>query len=701
VLGRSVVAAVGCAALIAVTVTATPAGAARGDATNRVSVATGGAQSNEYSCCQAISADGRYLAFRSDATNLVAGDTNVQGDVFVRDEVTGATTRISGGTGTAQANEHSHGAAISADGRYVSYASLASNLVAGDTSGVEDVFVHDRTTGATTRVSVATGGAQGNAYSGSGGSAISADGRYVSFVSAASNLVAGDTNGSPDVFVHDRTTGATTRVSVASNGTEGDDYSWNTPTLSADGRYVAFFSSSSNLVAGDTNDMMDVFVHDRTTGATTRVSVATGGAQGNNHSNSTAWAISADGRYVTFTSFATNLVAGDTSTASDVFVHDRTAGTTTRISAATSGTQGNNTSNGSVISADGRYVAFSSEASNLVAADTNVQADVFTRDRTTGATTRVSVSNAGDQEADSSSYAPTISADGRYVAFTSDSTNLVAGDTNGTYDVFVRDRLTQAGPGVAAVTRLSDFNRDGVTDLVARDTSGRLWLYPGNGSGGFGSRRQMGVGWNGITAILTPGDVTGDGNADVLGRDTAGRLSLYPGNGASAFLSRRQVGSGWNIMTSVTDAANLNGAGRPDVIARDTTGALWLYPLVGNGVFGARSRIGSGWNGYTILGPGDASGDGRTDILARDTTGSLQLYPGSGTGLVGRRTTVSAGWTDMTDLVTPGNWDRSAGNDLLARDGAGALWLCPGDNAGSLGAPRQIGSGWQGMTYIG
>jgi len=240
-----------------------------------------------------------------------------------------------------------------------------------------------------------------------------------------------------------------------------------------------------------------------------------------------------------------------------------------------------------------------------------------------------------------------------------------------------------------------------VTDLIARDTAGRLWQYPGDGSGGFSSRRQMGVGWNGVTAIVTPGDVTGDGNADVLGRDTAGRLWLYPGNGASGFLSRRQIGNGWNTMTSITKAANLNGTGRPDLLARDTTGALWLYPLTGNAVFGSRSKIGAGWNGYTILGPGDVSGDARADVLARDPAGSLWLYRGNGTGRVGGRTLVSSGWAAMTALVTPGNWDLGLGNDLLARDAAGDLWFNPGNNAGSLGVPRQIGTGWQGMTYIG
>jgi hypothetical protein len=251
------------------------------------------------------------------------------------------------------------------------------------------------------------------------------------------------------------------------------------------------------------------------------------------------------------------------------------------------------------------------------------------------------------------------------------------------------------------VTRLSDFNRDARTDLVARDAAGRLWLYPGNGAGGFGTRSPMGVGWNTMTALLTPGDVNGDAIADILARDTAGRLWIYPGNGTGGFTPRRQIGSGWNIMNAITNAANMNTTGRPDVLARDTAGSLWLYPLSGNAVFGTRARVGSGWNGYTIQGPGDVSGDGRADILARDPAGSLWLYRGNGAGALTARTPAGSGWQAMTALVTPGNWDSNAGNDLLSRDSAGKLWLYPGDNAGALDARRQIGSGWGGMTYLG
>jgi Tol biopolymer transport system component len=189
----------------------------------------------------------------------------------------------------------------------VAFASYASNLVSGDTNGYWDIFVHDRQSGQTERVSLASGGSQGNNHSDS--PSISANGRYVAFGSNASNLVAVDTNGYADIFIHDRTTDETTLISLASDGTQGNGLSWY-PSISADGRYVAFYSEAGNLFPGDTNGIKDVFVRDIQTGTTTRVSVASDGTEGNWYS----WnpSISADGRYVAFESEASNLVDGDT-----------------------------------------------------------------------------------------------------------------------------------------------------------------------------------------------------------------------------------------------------------------------------------------------------------------------------------------------------------------------------------------------------
>ena len=280
-----------------------------------VSRAADGTQANSDSYEPAVSADGRWVVYRSDASNLVAGDTNGSYDVFVWDRVSEVTQRVSVASDGTQADYDSWGPAISADGRWVTYYSSASNLVAGDTNGSYDVFVWDRVSGVTQRVSVASDGTQAN-YD-SRGPSISADGRWVTYLSYASNLVAGDTNGDYDVFVWDRVSGVTERVSVGSDGTQANSKSWN-PAISADGRWVTYYSYASNLVAGDTNGDYDVFVWDRVSGVTQRVSMASDGAQANY--GSYAPAVSADGRWVTYESDAPNLVAGDTNGSVDVFL---------------------------------------------------------------------------------------------------------------------------------------------------------------------------------------------------------------------------------------------------------------------------------------------------------------------------------------------------------------------------------------------
>jgi Tol biopolymer transport system component len=402
--------------------------------TTRVSLGPYRAQGNGASFTPAISGSVRFVAFASDASNLVPGDTNGASDIFVHDRQTATTTRVSVGAYGTQGNGASERPALSADGRYVAFSSSASNLVRGDTNAALDIFVHDRQTATTTRVSVGASRAQGNG--GSFDPALSADGRFVTFFSSASNLVSGDTNGAFDIFVHDRQTGRTTRVSLGARRAQSDGDSFD-PVLSADGRFVAFASEASNLVPGDTNRVSDVFVHDRQTGRTTRVSVGAYGTQGNDES--VELAISANGRFVVFASEASNLVPSDTNAASDVFVHDRRTTATTRVSVGAYDTQGNGRSTEPAISGDGRFVAFASSASNLVPGDTNRLSDLFVHDRQTGTTTRVSLGARGTQGNEISSE-PALSADGRHVAFSSDASNLVPGDTNRSSDVFVRSR---------------------------------------------------------------------------------------------------------------------------------------------------------------------------------------------------------------------------------------------------------------------
>ena len=362
----------------------------------------------------------------------------------------GTTDRVSVSTAGAAGDDDSQLAAVSGNGRFVAFRSLASTLVPGDTNGVGDVFVHDRSTGVTERVSVdsrerqAVGDQGGVLDTNFGPPAISGDGRYVAFASSAPNLVKSDRNQVADIFVRDRAAGTTERVSVAGRKTEANGESSH-PAISPDGRFVAFGSLADNLVAGDTNFAPDVFLVDRQAGTTERVSVSSTGEQADNTSDGPA--VSADGRFVAFASTATNLVPDDTDDASDVFVRDRQGGTTESISIV-SPPEGFGAHSGSAaISADGRYVAFDSWEPDLVPGDANNSFDVFVRDRATGVLERVSVDSAG-VEGDDWSLAPALSADGRYVAFQSFAGNLVPGDTNNDFDVFVHDR--QAGTTVRA-----------------------------------------------------------------------------------------------------------------------------------------------------------------------------------------------------------------------------------------------------------
>ena len=382
-----------------------------------VSIASDGTQSNTFSYYPSISANGRFVAFYSKASNLVEGDTNEVEDIFVRDHEKGTTERVSLTSNRAQSNNGSFSPSISADGRFVAFYSKASNLVEGDTNGMEDIFVYDCDKGIIERVSVANDGTQSN--SNSYFPSISSDGRFIAFYSNASNLVEGDTNSLFDVFVYDRETGITERVSVARDGTQGNDSSLR-PSISANGRYVAFYSKASNLVAGDTNAVEDVFVYDRGIETIERVSVARDGTQGNFESLRPS--ISANGRYVAFYSRASNLVEGDTNEIYDIFVYDRGKRTTEMVSIATNGTQGDYGSLSPSISANGRYVAFYSKASNLVGGDNNRMDDVFVHDRKKQTTEMVNTISSGMR---SNSYYPSISADGRYVAFSSQKAKIL------------------------------------------------------------------------------------------------------------------------------------------------------------------------------------------------------------------------------------------------------------------------------------
>lgn len=420
--------------------------AAFAGSTTRVSLSNAGTELSTSSADASLSADGRYVSFSTAATNVVSGDTNALTDIFVRDRSARKTVRVSVSSGGTQANRASEDAQLSRTGRYVVFSSAASTLVGGDTNARSDIFVRDRDTDgdriydeagavSTKRLSVATSGGQGNGASGS--PAVSAN-RYVAFASTASNLVANDTNGVSDVFVRDRDTSRTRRISVSTSGGQNVDPS-GSPVISSSGRYVAFITDIGGTASR-------VFVRDRDTdadgvfdeaGAVKTIRVP-GDVSVYNP------AISADGRHVTFNET-------DQDDPGRPFVHDLKTGRTVPVAVSsiepTAYRSGETTRY--ALSANGRYVTFDAYADDLVGGDTNGTGDVFVRDRDTDAdgifdepgaarTTRLSTSSEGVQ-GNGWSHSSAIAQNGTYVAFESDATNLGLNiDSNGAWDVFAR-----------------------------------------------------------------------------------------------------------------------------------------------------------------------------------------------------------------------------------------------------------------------
>ena len=373
-----------------------------------------------------ISADGRYVAFPSLASNLVRGDRNGVSDVFVKDLCTGVVRSAShGGDGPSFDPP-----ALSADGRFVAFVSSAANLVAGDTNGVDDVFVTDMRTGRVERVS----GGNGPAF---GSPAISADGRYVAFRSEASTLVEGDTNGVADVFLTDRVSGRVTRISTSASGAQGDKLVHHGLAMSADGRLVVFPSAATNLVPDDTNGSVDMFVKDVVSGAVERVNVSATGVQTTSYTLMPA--ITPDGSRVLFVAWGDTLVPGDTEDTPDIFMKDLRTKAITRVNTRPDGTVSDAQPYQPSVSADGRYVVFSSLASNLVRRDTNNVDDVFLKDMTSGSVTRLS--ERFGRQGNNFSVAPTISADGRRVVFATLATNLSPATPTPSSELLLHNRI--------------------------------------------------------------------------------------------------------------------------------------------------------------------------------------------------------------------------------------------------------------------
>ena len=416
-----------------------PSGSAAASQTSLVSGACPEIEGNSDSQLPAISGDGRFIAFYSSASNLVPGDANGQHDVFMRDRHTGEIELVAVSSSEEHANNESAYPRVSADGRYVVFHSSATNLVPADTNGRDDIFLRDRLVGTTQRVSISSNGTEADEHSGAG--TITPDGRYVAFMTGARNFSAVDTGSNYDIYVHDRTTGLTELVSQAEDGTRPANGDADSASISDDGRYIVF-ASATPLVATDDNGQPDIYVRDRTAGTLGLVSQAPDGTIGNNRSLAiVGGAISGDGRYVTFMSEASNLVADDGNESWDVFVRDLTTDTTTIISTNSAGEPGNSASVAPAISGDGSVVAFSSEATDLVAGDGNGLQDVYTRPRDGGPITRINVSSSGQEATGGSSRSATLSRDGTVVAYVSSATNLDGGHPSFS-DVFVNAAVT-------------------------------------------------------------------------------------------------------------------------------------------------------------------------------------------------------------------------------------------------------------------
>ena len=409
----------------------------------RISVTDTGQEANFDSYEAAVSDDGSIVAFRSSATNLVPGDTNNWSDIFVRDLNTDSTEIISLQPDGSETDSYSQHPELSDDGLVVAYQSKY-DTPAGTTSGLTVITVTERLPGPNVTTHLQLSFVPGNNDAEARlHPSISGNGQFVGFETrvtlqqtepASARPVNDDNNAAWDTFVYDRLTvptPPTLRVSrdSADNQSDGDSYH---TSLSDDGQFVAFYSFATNLVPGDDNASEDIFVRNIGTGSTELISVANGGGPSNGDSYSPK--VSGNGQFVAFRSLADNLVNGDNNDRWDIFVRDRLASTTERISVSSSGEEANHSSFEPSISDDGRFVAFRSNASNLVDDDRNQRFDIFVHDRQAGQTVRVG--QPGSSESNGHSYQPAISGNGQWIVFESDATNLIANDTNQARDIF-------------------------------------------------------------------------------------------------------------------------------------------------------------------------------------------------------------------------------------------------------------------------
>ncbi len=476
---------------------------------------------------------------------------------------------------------------FSSDGRYVVFSSGANNLVAGDANGKSDIFVRDLQTGITKLVSTNAGGTQGNASSVA--PSISRDGRFVVFMSSATNLVSGDTNGFPDLFAKDLQTGAITRISTDSTGQQrvGSNF-YSVPAISDDDRFVVFATNEADLVSGDTNNLNDVFLKDLHTGAISRISTTSGGAQANGASDLPV--ITGDGRLVFFRSSATNLVSDDTQGKQNLFMKNLLTGAVMLVSTDTDGNPSSADINFPVISRNGRYVAFSTTAS-LIATDTNALSDVYWKDLATGTIRLVSTTSSAALE-DGASFNPSLSDDGRFVAFASKATNLVAGDTNESQDVFLKDLTTGIVTRASLTSSGQEINGDSQTPSLSGDGK-KLLFYTGNPN-------------------VVPGDT--NGNLDIF-------LATAPPATTTTLTSSSTVA---HLSTNLTFTATVSGGSTaiPDgetVTFKDGAATLGTDTLKAGVAQYSTSTLPAGTHSITVLYGGDTNYGSSVSPVLRQT----------------------------------------------------------------------------------
>jgi Tol biopolymer transport system component len=425
------------AAPLLVATSAVLASAAGQGIVERVSIATDGTEGNLYSFEAAATPNGKIVVFGSYASNLVTGDTNGASDIFLRDRKAGTTTRLSVDADGNEGNGSSYDPCISANGRWVLFYSNASNLVPGDENNRDDVFLLDRKTGELRMVSLAEDGTPGDGYSYIYGSSLSANGRYAAIYSQASTLVEGDDNGQYDVFFLDLKTGAVTLLSAAGDGTPGDDDS-DDPSMSPNGRYVVFYSASTNLLPGLNNGESQIYEWDRKHGVLYHASPADGGGPAGNSCYDPV--VSQNGDRVVFYSYATDLVPdADTNGDADEFLYDFRTGTMTRLSEDADGATLAGSAYEASISQSGNLVVFYTSQA-LLPEDDNGAYSAYAYDVKSG-TLRLLSKNADGVTGDADAYvfATSLTPSGRWMALSDLSSNLVADDTNGQYDVFLVD----------------------------------------------------------------------------------------------------------------------------------------------------------------------------------------------------------------------------------------------------------------------